>query len=723
MKSILFASFLLFGAKAQSQINDTLNSKKIDSITVISKKPMIEVMVDKTVLNVDNMPSTTGQNALDVLRSAPGVVVDGNDNIKMNGSAGVTILIDGKNTNMSAQDIANLLKTIEASNIKDIELITNPSAKYDAAGNAGIINIKLKKSITNGVNGNINTTYQQSVHARKGVSGSFNVRKNKLNWFSTVSVKDNEQNTIADNERTSLQKQYTQKSIENDKFSSSLIRSGLDYNINKKNTIGILWMANNYKSTMDNNSQTMVNQTNATDTNIVTRSLAPFVTNRNNFNVNYKYNNAKGEELNVDADYTNFISSIYNTVNNDAFTNTTTKYGSNSTQNNADVAIKILSAKLDYSLKINSKSQIEAGAKTVFTNTNNALVVLNASNNNWLQDTGKTNTFRYQENINAAYFNFNISLKKFTIQAGVRAEQTNILATSTNLKSETITNPDTSYINLFPTLFVQYSINNKHQIGINYGKRIDRPSYQDQNPFIYVLDAFNSEVGNPYLLPQISNSIEVSYSYKYATNAKLKYTQTSNYIEQLTFQSGTNTILTPQNAGSRKMITLSISTPLQPKPWWNIYVSAEPFWQQFNTTINGYGVNRTTNTNSIGFNGYMSNSFTLKNKWRAELSGWFSYQNATTIYVSKPLASLNIGISKNCMKDKATIKLGITDLLNTQRWEQSLTNTNLTMHTYRKWESRNISFSFTYRFGNSKIKAARDRSTGSEGENERIKEK
>jgi iron complex outermembrane recepter protein len=723
MKSILFASFLLFGAKAQSQINDTLNSKKIDSITVISKKPMIEVMVDKTVLNVDNMPSTTGQNALDVLRSAPGVVVDGNDNIKMNGSAGVTILIDGKNTNMSAQDIANLLKTIEASNIKDIELITNPSAKYDAAGNAGIINIKLKKSITNGVNGNINTTYQQSVHARKGVSGSFNVRKNKLNWFSTVSVKDNEQNTIADNERTSLQKQYTQKSIENDKFSSSLIRSGLDYNINKKNTIGILWMANNYKSTMDNNSQTMVNQTNATDTNIVTRSLAPFVTNRNNFNVNYKYNNAKGEELNVDADYTNFISSLYNTVNNDAFTNTTTKYGSNSTQNNADVAIKILSAKLDYSLKINSKSQIEAGAKTVFTNTNNALVVLNASNNNWLQDTGKTNTFRYQENINAAYFNFNISLKKFTIQAGVRAEQTNILATSTNLKSETITNPDTSYINLFPTLFVQYSINNKHQIGINYGKRIDRPSYQDQNPFIYVLDAFNSEVGNPYLLPQISNSIEVSYSYKYATNAKLKYTQTSNYIEQLTFQSGTNTILTPQNAGSRKMITLSISTPLQPKPWWNIYVSAEPFWQQFNTTINGYGVNRTSNTNSIGFNGYISNSFTLKNKWRAELSGWFSYQNATTIYISKPLASLNIGISKNCMKDKATIKLGITDLLNTQRWEQSLTNTNLTMHTYRKWESRNISFSFTYRFGNSKIKAARDRSTGSEGENERIKEK
>lgn len=723
MKLQVLICILFAALKTTAQTNDTLNSKKVDSITVTSKKPRIQVLVDKTVLNVDNMLSTAGQNALDVLKSAPGVVVDGNDNIKMNGSAGVTILIDGRNTYMSAQDIANLLKTIEANNIKDIELISNPSAKYDAAGNAGIINIKLKKSITNGVNGNISANYQQSVHARKGINGSFNVRKNKFNWFSTVSVKDNEQNTIANNERTSLQKQYLQKSIENDRFSSNLLRSGLDYTINKKNTIGVLWMANNYKSTMDNNSQTLAQQLNAPDTNIITRSLAPFVTKRNNWNFNYKYNSTKGEELNFDADYTNFVSSLYNTVENAAFANTNVKYNNNSNQNNADVAIKILSAKLDYSLKINDKINIDAGLKTVFTNTNNALEVLNASNNYWLKDTGKTNTFHYKENINAAYFNYNVSLKKLTIQAGLRAENTNIVATSTNLKNEKITNPDTSYTNLFPTLFVQYNLNNKHQLGLNYGKRIDRPSYQDQNPFIYVLDAFNSEVGNPYLLPQISHSVELSYTYKYATNAKLKYTQTSNYIDQITYQTGSSTILTPQNVGSRKVVTLSLSTPFQPAPWWNIYVSAEPYWQQFNTSIVGYGINKTTNTNSIGFNGYMSHSFKLKKQWAAELSGWFNYQNATTIYVSKPLGSINIGISKTCLKDKATIKMGITDILNSQRWEQSLNNVNLNMHTYRKWESRNISLSFTYRFGNFKIKAARDRSIGSEGENDRIKEK
>lgn len=714
---------MLATLKIFAQANDTLNSKKIDSITVTSKKPTIQVLADKTILNLDNMLSTTGQNALDLLKSAPGVVVDGNDNIKMNGSGGVTILIDGRNTYMSSQDIANLLKTIEASNIKDIELISNPSAKYDAAGNAGIINIKLKKSITNGVNGNISANYQQSVHARKGINGSFNVRKNKLNWFSTVSVKDNEQNTIANNERTSLQKQYIQKSIENDRFSSSLVRSGLDYTINKKNTIGVLWMANNYKSTMDNNSQTLVQQLNAPDTNIITRSLAPFVTKRNNWNVNYKYNSTKGEELNFDADYTNFVSSLYNTVDNAAFDNNNTKYNTNSNQNNADVAIKILSAKLDNLLKINNKSKIETGAKTVFTTTNNLLEVLNSNNNYWQKDTGRTNSFYYKENVNAAYFNYSLSLKKLSVQAGLRAENTNVLATSTNLKNEKITNPDTSYYNLFPTLFVQYNFNNTHQLGFNYGKRIDRPSYQDQNPFIYVLDAFNSEVGNPYLLPQISHSVELSYTYKYATNIKLKYTQTSNYIDQITYQTGNNTILIPQNVGIRKMVTLSLSTPFQPKPWWNIYVSAEPYWQQFNTNIVGYGINKTTNVSSIGFNGYMSHSITLKKQWAAELSGWFNYQNATTIYVSKPLGSINIGVNKTCMNDKATIKMGITDILNSQRWEQSLNNVNLNMHTYRKWESRNISLSFTYRFGNFKIKAARARSIGSEGENDRIKEK
>lgn len=721
MKQLLLLFTLLTVANAHSQ-TDTLVAKKTDSVVVVAKKPFIQTMVDKTVLNVENRPTAAGQNALELLKAAPGVVVDGNENIQMGGKNGVTVLIDGRNTNMSAQDLAQLLKTIEASNIKEIELITNPSAKYDAAGNAGIINIKLKKSITNGLNGNIAASHTQSTHARSNLNGAINFRKNKWNVFGNAGVNKGFQNTIANNDRTTTDKNYIQRSIESDDFKGNNIRTGVDYTINKKNTIGVLWMHNFHNTTMDNNSNTLLQKLNAADTNVITRSLAPFDTKRNNFNFNYKYSN-NGEELNVDADYTQFNSSLYNTVSNELRNAFDVKFASNASQNNADVHIYIGSLKLDYAKKLANNANIEAGLKTVTTTTNNNLNVLYSNNSSWLQDTGKTNLFKYEETVHAGYINFNKQVKKFTVQLGLRAEQTQVKGNSINLKNEQINNPDTSYINLFPTVFIQYQLNEKHQLGINYGKRIDRPSYQDQNPFIYLLDAFNSEVGNPYLLPQITHAIELSYTYKYAANVKLKYAETSNYMEQLTYQNGSNTIMIPQNAGTRKTINLSLSTPLQPTKWWSAYISAEPYWQQYKTLLNGYGINTNTTQSSIGFNGYWGNWFTLKNNWKAELSGWFNYQNTTTIYTSKPLGSMNVGVSKNCFNNKLTFRCSMNDVFNTQRWQQTVNTTQLNMLTYRKWESRNIVMSCTFRFGNNKIKAARERETGTETELGRIKSK
>jgi iron complex outermembrane recepter protein len=720
MKQLLLLLTAIICLQANSQ--DTLRSTKTDSVTVFSKKPFIENRVDKTVLNIDNRPTAAGQNALELLKAAPGVVVDGNENIQMGGKNGVQILIDGRNTQLSNQDIAQLLKTIEAGNIKEIELITNPSAKYDAAGNAGIINIKLKKSLTNGFNGNITLGYQQATHTRENGNTTLNFRKNKINWYATAGISNGNQNTIANNDRTTTTKNYSQRSVESDIYRSNNIRTGVDYAINKKSTIGLLFMNNYHKTTMDNNSNTLLQQMGSADTNVTTRSLAPFLNQRSNVNLNYKYSH-NNQELNVDVDYANFNSSLYNNVTNTLRNQANVKFGESALQNNVDVRIQITSAKIDYSKKLAHNANIEMGAKMVVSNTKNNLQVLNASNNNFLQDTGKTNLFNYTENINAAYINYNKEIKKFTIQAGLRAEQTKVFATSTNLKNQQINNPDTSYINLFPTLFVQYKLSDKHQLGINIGKRIDRPSYQDQNPFIYVLDAFNTEVGNPYLIPQISYGVEVSYTYKYASSIKLKYSQTNNHIEQLTYQNETNTVMVPQNSGNRKMLNLSFSTPLQPTKWWNAYVSAEPYWQQYNTIISGYGVNTNITQSSIGFNGYVGNWFTLKNNWKAELSGWFNYQNTTTIYTSKPIGSINLGASKTLLNNKATLRCSINDVFNTQRWQQTTTNTNLNILTYRKWESRNISLSFTYRFGNAKIKEARSRQTGSENEMDRIKSK
>jgi hypothetical protein len=720
MKKLLLVA-LLFTAKTNAQ-KDTLVAKKIDSVVVVAKKPSIQVLTDKTVLHVESMLAVAGQNALELLKAAPNVVVDGNENITMSGKTGVTILIDGRNTNLSSGDLAQLLKSIEASNIKEIEIITNPSAKYDAAGNAGIINIKLKKSLTNGFNGNIAAGYSQSIHARGNINAAVNFRRNKWNLFSNAGFNKGFQNTIANNNRSTLVQNYLQQSIEGDDFMGNSIRAGADYSINKINTIGFLWMNNFRNTTMNNNSNTLLQKVNAADTNVSTKSFAPFNTNRNNINLNYKYSNTN-EELNVDADYSRFKSTLNNTVTNELSNQFYIKFDNNASQNNAAVKITIGSFKVDYTKKINAHTTIDAGIKTVYTQTNNNLNVLHYSGNNWLQDTGKTNLFNYQENIYAVYTNYNKSINKVNIQLGLRAEQTRVKGSAINLKNEVANRPDTSYFNLFPTVFIQYKLAAKHALGFNYGKRIDRPSYQDQNPFIYVLDAFNSEVGNPYLQPQITNAVEVSYTYNYATSIKIKYAQTHNYIEQLTYQNGSNTIMIPQNAGKRDMINVSISSPIQVNAWWSAYISAEPYWQQYQTKLNSYGLNATTKQNSVGFNGYLGNWFSFKNNYKAEISGWFNYQNTTTIYKAEPIGSLNIGCSKNCFNNKLTFRFTINDVLNTQRWQQTVQTIQLNMLTYRKWESRNLSFSCTFRFGNNNIKAARDRKTGAETEMERIKSK
>lgn len=718
MYKSLLAIFTCVCSLAFAQ-SDTLYSKKTDSVTVTSKKPFIQTLADKVVMNLENRPSVAGNNALEALKQAPGVVVDANENIQMGGKNGVQVLLDGRPAGVTGNDLAQLLKSIEADNVKEIELITNPSSRFDAAGNAGIINIKLKKSMIRGWNGNASASWQQSTHARQNASAALNYRNRKFNWFLNAGGNNGYQVTIADNDRTAGNKQFTQRMLEGDAFHSYNIRTGIDYQLSKQKTIGMLWMPSTRYTGMDNRGFTLVSGKGLTDTLIDTRSVSPFTTKRNQLNLNYAYNSDQ-QTLNIDLDQSWFNAGVDNVVEN-KFPQLSGNAVAQGIRNNTEVAIRIASVRADYSLKLGG-GKLEAGAKWVQTATNNQLSVYNGTTA-WVADTGKTNRFVFDEQITAAYANYAKQHKKWSWQLGLRAEHTSVYGVSTDLKGQQQRKPDTAYLNLFPTVFVKYQLAKDHAITFNYGRRIDRPGYQDQNPFIYVLDAFNSEVGNPYLFPQMSNGAELGYVYKEAASIKIRYAFTSNYIEQLTYQSGNNTILIPQNAGTRKTVNINISSPLPINKWWEGYFYAEPFWQQYATTLNGFGFSGQTKQQSWGFNGYLGNWFTLKNNWRAEISAWFNYQNATTIYRSQPLGSMNIGVQKSFMKKQASVKLVVNDVFNTQRWLQRVETDYLQMRTYRKWESRNLTLSFSYRFGNNKIREARNRETGAEDELNRIKSK
>ncbi len=730
MQKLLFLLFPLFAITAIGQSvakeqaipkEDTLVAKAISELTVVSSKPFVQTLVDKTVLNISARPSLAGQNVLDILKSAPGVVVDPNENIQMGGKSGVTVMIDDRNTQLAAQDLAQLLKSIDADNIKEIEIISNPSARFDAAGNAGIINIKLKKSISNGLNGSVSGSYVQSTHARTSGTANMNLRKNNWNFFANGGLNKGYQVTIANNERYNPTRNFIQQGLEGDSFNGANWRVGIDYTLNKKSTLGVLWMHNDRFTEMDNSNYTVVNTIAAADTNVLTRSIAPNATNRDNVNINYRLLTNKKSELNIDADYTSFKSTLNNAISTETLNQSNTKLATSAIQNAASLQINIRSLKLDYLYRMNEHTKMEAGFKTIYAHSNNQIKVQQFKNNSWLTDTGKTNQFSYDEFIQAGYLSFQTTIKKFTVQGGLRAEYSKVNGQSIDLKNQINNKPDTNYLNLFPTLFVQYQLNTNHQIGFSISRRIDRPSYQDQNPFIYVLDAFNSEQGNPYLIPQLTNNVELNYTYKYAHSIKLKYAITNQYIESITYQSGNQTILIPQNVGTRKVFNIGLSSAVSPAKWWDIYANAEPYFQQYETRLDGYGTKELVKQESWGFNGYLSNTLDLTKGWKAELSAWYNFQNATTIYQSKPLGSVNLGFSKKLLQQKATLKIGINDIFNTQRWEQTALTSNLNLHTYRKWESRSISINFSYRFGNSKIKSARDRETGATDELGRIK--
>ncbi len=724
MKCYLLIIFLFIHISSFSQIanfDDTLSSRKVDSVIVFSRKPYIQNFVDKTVLNIEAKLSTVGQNALELLKSAPGVVIDPNENILMSGKSGVAVYINGRNTQLTGQDLAQILKSIEGENIKEIELINNPSSRYDAAGNAGIINIKLKKNILNGMNGNVSSSYSQSVHARNNGTAAFNIRDQKWNLYSNMGFNSGVQHVIANNNRKTENKNFMQTGIEEEVFGGYNIRTGIDFAVNKKNTVGVLWMFNEKQSNMYNRNNTIVQKFQHLDTTVFTQSKAPFQTKRNNLNLNYRYADNKGSELNMDADYSLFGSSLFNTVNIDQLNAKNDIFSSLAAQNNASVNISIKSLKADYIKKMGDNGKLEFGVKSVFTATHNNLSVLNGQNGNWIPDSVRTNVFEFHENIHAAYMNFEKKWTSWSVQGGIRAEQTQVKGKSIDLNMKTLIKPDTAYLNVFPTLFIQYAPNEKNQFGLMMVRRIDRPSYQDQNPFVYVLDAFNSEVGNPFLLPQFSNNIQLSYTYLNNTTAKIIYSQTSHFVETLVYQKGNQTISIPQNAGSRQMINFNVSSSVDITKHWSMYGYAEPFFQHFNIRLDAFNVNEAIEQKSWGFNGYVNNGFSFEKGWKAELSGWFNFQNTTTIYRSKPLGSINLGINKKIISEKGSLKLTLTDIFNTQRWEQQTETNTFLMNTYRKWESRNITIGFTYRFGNNKIKKAREREAGVETEINRIK--
>ena len=702
--------------------------KAISGVTVTSKKPFIEQKPGKTILNVEASPTNAGLNALELLEKSPGVSVDNDGNISIKGKQGVMILIDGKQTYMSGADLAAFLKTIQSTSLDQIEIMTNPPAKYDAAGNSGIINIKTKKGIVKGMNGNATLGYSQGLYARVNGGVNLNYRNNKLNLFGGYNAGNWEgynklkiDRNFYEADKTTLKGSSDQLSRPHFKGIYNNIKAGMDYNLTKKDVVGIVVNGNFSNGDEDPESVSNVRFANG-DIDYKIRSLGD--NNRKSSNVstnlNYKHTfDSTGREITADLDQAHYTNRSNTSLNTQIFDAHDLKVGSDVILNGTIPSdINIYSAKVDYVHPFKSGLKLEAGLKTSFVKTDNEVEYLRNSGGEWSVD-DRSNHFIYKENINAAYAIFSKTLKKWELTAGLRLENT--IAEGHQVKNDSSFRRD--YTSLFPNFGVGYNANKKNQFNLSYSRRITRPDYDALNPFVFFLDSLTYGQGNPYLQPQFTNNIEVSHTYNRFLTTTLNYTQTDDIITQMLKQDTEKkvTYQTRENFSKMKQFGLAVSANVPVRKWWNANIYTNVFNNHYTGIYQNGTINDPIDVQFTSFMGNVTNSFTLGKGWSAELSGWYRSKAAEGLLVANDMYAVNSAITKQLFKKKATLKLGVRDIFYTQQFSGYAKYSDVDVIISSKRDSRQFNLSFNYRFGKTNIAPARRKSGGADDEQNRVK--
>ncbi|MDB5224128.1 MAG: TonB-dependent receptor [Chitinophagaceae bacterium] len=683
----------------------------LQTVAVDTKKPFIERQIDKTIVNVDALISNAGSTALEVLEKSPGVSVDKDGNISLKGKQGVIIMMDGKPAYLSGAQLTNLLKSMPSSAIEQIEIMTNPSAKYDASGNSGIINLRTRKNKMIGFNGSNSTNYSQGVLPRFSNSINLNYRKGKINLFGNYNY-----SYRSSFEKLSLNRNFinsTTKEIETIFEQSSYMKSegqghnakaGMDFYATDKTTFGIVLSGYiNSRTNTGENTTYLKDKNNVVDyilnaTNNEKNKYSNFGTN---FNLRHIFDSTK-KEITADLDYRTYTQST-----NQFFTNNylnadfTKRKNSTELRGNLPSDVKIYSAKVDYTMPLKKGAKLEAGLKTSYVNTDNDARYDSNTVNGWVVDNGKTNHFIYKENINSGYINFNRQInKKWGVQAGLRVENT--IATGHQFGTPgSLINVDSSfklnYTNLFPTVYLSYQANKNNNFNLNFGRRIDRPSYQDLNPFYYFLDEFTYKKGNTLLKPQFTNSVEFSHTYKNFLTTTLNYSRTEDAfidaLDQITTER--KTFLSTKNIGTKQNMGIAVSANFPVNKIWSTNIYANVFTNKY------YGVLNTgiLDVSATAFMTNINNQFKFKKGWSAELSGFYRSKGLEGQLVANAMWQVTSGVQKQVLKNKGTVRFFVSDIFNSQNFSGSVKYQDIDVHIRNSGDRRRASLTFTYRFG------------------------
>ena len=680
-------------------------TKMLNSVNIASSKPLIENKIDMTIVNVDAYITNSGNTALDLLSASPNVEVDPSSGISIKGKSGVVILIDGKQTYLGGSDLMNLLNSMPSSQISQIEIMTQPSAKYDAAGNSGVINLITKKNKQTGFNANLSLNYAQGVYPKSLNNLNMNYRRDKVNLFGNLGYNYNE--TFTDRLwLTSFtggnQNTLVRQSNRDHRTAPTLTGSaGMDYAIDSLTTIGIAASASSTKYRDGFSSHSVLENLNDNgNVQAITEGLSiydrPWTTT--GLNLNFKTSFDPRQQLTADVNYDQYHfreNEHDSTVNRNAdgtFNNLFLQ------QVKLPSSIAIYTAKADYAYTAGKSLKIEAGIKSSLVKTDNDAEYFQFQNGTYVLNTNLSNHFIYNENVNAAYVNYTGVIGQWNVQLGLRAEHTH------NHGQQIVGDQAFAkiYLQLFPTAYLGYSLDKDNLFELSFGRRVDRPNYSDLNPFVQYVDVYTRSVGNANLNPVFTNNLELSYNYKSNLNISAFYTSTNGVINMVYLQNDTSRIqyVTLNNIGRELSTGININCNVPVKNWWTITAFGTIFNNHFKGPINDGFVNANLTTYMIN----VTNQVLLGDGWAAEMN--LSYRSKALLFAlfdRGPRRTNTFGLSKELFNKKGSIKLKITDPFNLTRNNYNYSRFE-GLYIYRNFQEENrlVGLTFTYRFSQGK---------------------
>ncbi len=701
-----------------------INAVELETAVVKAKRSLIEVKPDRMVFNVEGTINSAGDDALGLLRKAPGVLVDNNNNITVLSRSGVLIYVDGKRLPLTGDDLNAYLSNLPAEQIDRMDIITNPGAKYEAQGNAGIIDIRLKRDKSHGVNGSISGSLSQGRLGKGNISSVGNYRNKLLNTFGTLGY--NGGSSYHDMSFRNNQNGLLLDEINNSENASNGInyRWGTDFFIGENSTIGFLVSGQNQSSENVSENRIKISElenVSNIDSVLIAENLSDQTRDQSTYNVNYAFDNKK-HSLNIDLDYGRYRNDYaYVQPNRYYLVDETTLLTEVLTEYDTPINIDIYTGKIDYETDVFG-GKIGLGSKVSKVSTDNSFLFYDILGGERELNNTRSNEFFYDENVYAGYANFQRSInKKWGMSAGLRVESTDAVGDLRAFKEELQEDPvELNYTNYFPSGGLTFQQAPNKTWSLNYGRRINRPDYNVLNPFTVQLSELSFMKGNESLIPEIVNNLELGYTLNYRYNFKLSYSNTTNQITRLIAPDDEDPragFITWANLAEQTIYGFNAALPFTVKPWWNAFVNISGGY--LNNQAD-YGDGAIVDIQAFTYSIFQQHTFTLPKGFTGEISGYFSGPGVWGgVFKYNETWSLNLGLQKKFFNDLMNVRLSVNDIFFQSGWDGVSNFDGLIGEGMGNWDSRRAAVSVSYNFGNTNVKS-RKRKTGIEDESKRV---